>query len=77
MDNKLIDFPEFYSRLKMMGFDLKYIKRMVLPDWWVSEYEQTSTGAIIEAVSYASRRLNIDRDSLIYLDRTPKFNTKN
>lgn len=77
MNDRLIDFPEFYRRLKTMGFDLKYIKKVVLPDWWVKEYEQTGTGAIIDAVSYASRRLNIDRDSLIYLDRTPKFNTKN
>jgi hypothetical protein len=68
-----INFKQYYLRLKRLGFDKKYIQKNVLPDWWCLEYQETK-GAIVDAVSYACRRLNIDYESLAYKHNIPKFN---
>ena len=53
-----------YNQLAQLGFDKKFVQDFVLPDWWCPEFEQTD-GAAIDAAAYASRRLDLDLDSLL------------
>jgi hypothetical protein len=53
-----------YNKLAQLGFDKSFVQDFVLPDWWCIEFEQTE-GAFIEAAAYASRKLNLDLDSLL------------
>ena len=68
------DYPNMdtlYAKLKNIGFDKKFVKRM-LPDWWDEECE-THPDGILEGVLYISRRLNLELNSLLDDSFIPKI----
>jgi IrrE N-terminal-like domain len=73
MTKTLNRMADLYSRLSQIGFPQKFVKEQVLPDWWCEEFER-SEGAVIDAASYAARRLNLDLDSLLEKGRVASFN---
>jgi hypothetical protein len=73
MTKTLNRMADLYSRLSDIGFPPKYVREVALPDWWCDEFEQ-SDGAVINAASYAARRLNLDLDSLLKQGSVPSFN---
>lgn len=60
-----------YNKLKAIGFDKEFVKKM-LPDWWDRECETNPEG-VIEGILYISRRLNLELNSLLDTNSTPKF----
>jgi Zn-dependent peptidase ImmA (M78 family) len=64
MTQTLIKMSDLYDRLLSIGFPQEFVKQQVLPDWWCPEFEE-SDGAVIEAASYAARRLNLDLSSIL------------
>jgi Zn-dependent peptidase ImmA (M78 family) len=73
MTKTLNRMADLYSRLSQIGFSQEFVEKQVLPDWWCEEFEQ-SDGAVIDAASYAARRLNLDLDSLLTQGSVPSFN---
>lgn len=63
-----------YDRLSAIGFDKTFIRSKALPDWWDAQFEATE-GAVVEAATYISRRLNLDLTSLLKPDAIPTFKT--
>ncbi|MGL5193101.1 MAG: ImmA/IrrE family metallo-endopeptidase [Chroococcales cyanobacterium] len=61
-----------YDRLSAIGFDKAFIRSKALPHWWDAEFEATE-GAVVEAATYISRRLNLDLTSLLKPDAIPTF----
>lgn len=64
MTQTLTKMSDLYDRLLSIGFTQEFVKQQVLPDWWCPEFEE-SDGAVIEAASYAARRLNLDLGSIL------------
>ncbi len=54
---------ELYSRLAEYGFNPKYVKEMVLPEWWDDKIAQNPAG-YAEGVSLVVRHLGLDIHSL-------------
>jgi Zn-dependent peptidase ImmA (M78 family) len=73
MTQTLNRMADLYSRLTQLGFPKQYVQDLVLPDWWCEDFEQ-SDGAVIDAASYAARRLNLNLDSLLEQNTSPSFN---
>ena len=73
MTKTLNRMADLYSRLSQIGLPKKYVQEVALPDWWCDEFEQ-SEGAVINAASYAARRLNLDLESLLESKSLPTFN---
>jgi hypothetical protein len=67
-----IQMATLYARLAMIGLSKSFVREKALPDWWNEEFESTS-GAVVEAATYISRRLNLDIASLLKLDAAPSF----
>ena len=67
-----IEMATLYERLAQIGFNKKFIEDKALPDWWEQDCEATS-GAVVEAAAYISRRLNLDLCSLLNIDAQLKF----
>lgn len=72
MTQAQMDMTTLYQKLSAVGLPAAYVKKLVLPDWWDTEFEQTD-GAVIEAAAYVSKRLNLDFDSLFQQDALPTF----
>lgn len=66
------EMKTLYERLSEVGFPKKFVREMALPDWWDEEFEATP-GAVLEAATYVSRRLNLDIKSLLKSEATPTF----
>jgi Zn-dependent peptidase ImmA (M78 family) len=66
------EMKTLYERLSEVGFPKKFVRDNALPDWWDEEFEATS-GAVLEAAVYVSRRLNLDIKSLLKSETTPTF----
>lgn len=62
--DRTIDIKAFYQRLAGLGFPKKFVREVLLPDWWCDEYEQQG-GAVVEAAAYVSRRTNFDFSALL------------
>jgi hypothetical protein len=62
--DRTIDIKAFYQRLAGLGFPRKFVREVLLPDWWCDEYEQQG-GAVVEAAAYVSRRTNFDFSALL------------
>jgi hypothetical protein len=61
-----------YERLAQIGFKKNFIDKKALPDWWRQDCESTP-GAVIEGATYISRRLNLELDSLLDINKQPRF----
>jgi hypothetical protein len=61
-----------YQRLASVGLTESFVKQQGLPDWWSEEYEQ-SEGALGTAVTYISKRFNLDLKSLLDTQMQPKL----
>jgi hypothetical protein len=80
MTQTLTKMSDLYDRLSKFGFPQQFVRDNVLPDWWCQEFEESS-GAAVEAASYASRWLNLELSSLLDTEqpigftpiRQPKF----
>jgi len=64
VSDRTIDIKVFYQRLASLGFQRKFVKDVLLPDWWCDEFEQQK-GAVIEAAAYVSRRVGFDFKTLL------------
>jgi Zn-dependent peptidase ImmA (M78 family) len=64
MTQTLTNMSDLYDRLSKIGFPQHFIQDQVLPDWWCPEFEE-SAGAVVEAASYAARRLSLDLNSIL------------
>jgi Zn-dependent peptidase ImmA (M78 family) len=62
--DRAVDIKAFYQRLAGLGFPRKFVREVLLPDWWCDEYEQQG-GAVVEAAAYVSRRTNFDFSALL------------
>ncbi len=72
MTQTVMEMSTLYDRLSAIGFDKAFIRSKALPDWWDAEFEATG-GAVVEAATYISRRLNLDLTSLLKSDAIPTF----
>ena len=72
MPQTQIKMATLYKRLSKIGLPEKFVREKALPDWWDKEFEAT-TGAVVEAAAYVSRRLNLDITSLLHPKNTPVF----
>lgn len=72
MTQTVMFMSTLYDRLSAIGFDKAFIRSKALPDWWDAEFESTA-GAVVEAATYISRRLNLDLTSLLKPDSTLAF----
>lgn len=72
MPHTQIKMATLYERLSKIGLPEKFVREKALPDWWDEEFEAT-TGAVVEAAAYVSRRLNLDIASLLHLETAPAF----
>jgi Zn-dependent peptidase ImmA (M78 family) len=72
MTQTLTKMSDLYDRLSKIGFPQQFVQDQVLPDWWCSEFEE-SAGAVIEAASYAARRLSLDLNSILYNEESIAF----
>jgi Zn-dependent peptidase ImmA (M78 family) len=72
MTQTQVKMAALYDRLTDIGFPKKFIRENALPDWWDDELE-ASSGAVVEAAAYISRRLNLDVLSLLKPDKSPSF----
>ena len=72
MTQTQIKMATLYERLSGIGFPEKFVREKALPDWWDEEFEATP-GAVVEAATYVSRRLNLDIASLLQLEAAPAF----
>jgi Zn-dependent peptidase ImmA (M78 family) len=70
MTQTLIRMNDLYSRLTSLGLPKIFVRKNLLPDWWDEEFEATD-GAVLQAASYVSRRLNLDIDSLLESNGQP------
>jgi hypothetical protein len=74
MDNTAI--RQIYKKLNQHGYDSNFIKSYVLPFWWDEEITTTKAG-FAEFVSYISKNLGIQYDSLKNLDQGIQYLNKN
>jgi Zn-dependent peptidase ImmA (M78 family) len=70
--DRTIDLKNLYQRLANLGFPRKFVREVILPDWWCDEFEQEK-GAVVEAAAYVSQRTGIDFRTLLDADREPEF----
>jgi Zn-dependent peptidase ImmA (M78 family) len=68
--NRTIDIKTFYQRLAELGFPRKFVREVLLPDWWCDEFEQHK-GAVCEAAAHISRRTNLDLAALLDATQSP------
>lgn len=64
MTQTQLRMADLYDRLNAIGFSKSFVRQKVLPEWWDNELEQTQA-AVLEAVLYVSRRLNLKASSLL------------
>jgi Zn-dependent peptidase ImmA (M78 family) len=67
---RTIDIKTFYQRLAGLGFPRKFVREVLLPDWWCDEFEQQK-GAVCEAAAHISRRTNLDFAALLDAAKSP------
>lgn len=72
MPQTQIEMAILYERLSKIGLPEKFVREKALPDWWDEEFEAT-TGAVVQAAAYVSRRLNLDIASLLQPEADPAF----
>lgn len=70
--HRTIDLKTLYQRLANLGFPRKYVRDVLLPDWWCDEFEQEK-GAVVEAAAYISQRTGLNFKMLLDIDREPEF----
>ncbi|MFQ3628615.1 MAG: ImmA/IrrE family metallo-endopeptidase [Cyanobacteriota bacterium] len=71
-DPAIIGIQDFYSRLNEIGLPRPFVKKFLLPEWWVPECE-AEPDAVVEAAAYVARRANLDFNSLIRVNDQPRF----
>jgi Zn-dependent peptidase ImmA (M78 family) len=70
--DRLIDLKTLYQRLANLGFPKKFVRDVLLPDWWCDEFEQEA-GAVVEAAAYIAQRTGLNFRMLLDVDREPEF----
>ena len=72
LSDRTPDLKTLYQRLANLGFPRKYVRDVLLPDWWCDEFEQEK-GAVVEAAAYISQRTGLNFRNLLDIDREPEF----
>jgi hypothetical protein len=63
---------DLYKRLTKVGLDKSFVQQVGLPSWWSEELDDKPI-AVLEASGHIAQRLNLDLESLILEDDTPRF----
>ena len=74
MDNTAI--RQVYKKLNKQGYDHQFIKSYVLPSWWDEEIATTKAG-FAEFISYISKNLGIQYESLKNLEQGIQYLNNN
>jgi len=61
-----------YKKLRKLGVDQEYVRRLGLPTWWDDELS-CSNSAVLEGAGHISKRLNVDLTSLLEYGQEARF----
>jgi hypothetical protein len=60
---------EVYDRLKVSGLDTKYVKSVLLPEWWNDSLSDTKSG-FLHGLSFIAQRAGVEVQRLMHADQT-------
>lgn len=72
MSQFTLTMSDLYKRLTKVGLDKSFVQQVGLPSWWSEELDDKPI-AVLEASGHMAQRLNLDLESLIREDDTPRF----